>query len=71
MEAEDVSIGIVEPCGLLRAQHADMIDGPQAWEIIIVEDNTTPLKLMDLRNNITHLEADRRVIGLRRGLPLE
>src|SRR3954471_9580731 len=64
VDAKIIAFRILEPGGLLGAEHANMIDGFQPWKIIIFKYDASRLQRFDLRRDVTHFEADRRVVGL-------
>ncbi len=40
VDAQQIALGVLEPCGLLGTEHAYMIDGPESREIVILEHDS-------------------------------
>lgn len=64
MDAEEVALGVFEPRRLLRAEHADVVDGLEVGLVVILEHHVGLLELADAVGDVAHLNADRRVVGL-------
>ena len=65
VQAEDIAFRIVEPCGLFRPQHADVIDGLEAGEVVVVERHALLLKRLDRVRDVCDLPTHRGVFRLR------
>jgi hypothetical protein len=64
VNAEGVAFGILEPRGLLRAEHGDVIDGLEARQVVVGEHHAASLERADRGGDVLDLEAQRRVRSL-------
>src|SRR5260221_5324890 len=64
VDAERVPFGVLEPRGLFRAEHGDVIDGLEAWQIVVGEHHAARLERADRGGDVHDLEAQGRVRGL-------
>src|SRR3954469_23888021 len=64
MQAEDVAFGVLEPGGLLGSEHADVLDGLQARQIIVGEFHAARLEVADDAGAARDLEAQGGVLRL-------
>ncbi len=63
VDAEDVALRVLEPRGLLRSDHADVVDGLQAGQVVVLEHHAAVLELVDLLHHVGDLEAQGGVLG--------
>src|SRR5256885_389013 len=64
VQTEDVAFGVLEPRGLFGAEHGDVIDCLEAWQVVIGEHDTARLERADRGDDVLDLEAQGRVRGL-------
>src|SRR5438105_7553841 len=64
VQTEDVAFGVLEPRGLFGAEHGDVIDCLEAWQVVVGEYDTARLERADRGDDVLDLEAQRRVRGL-------
>src|SRR5690606_25899091 len=65
MDAKVVAFGVLEPGGLFGAQYADVTDGLQARQVVVLEDDAARFEIGDLGRDVVHAETDRGMFGLR------
>ena len=41
VDAQQIALGVLEPCGPFGTEHAYMIDGPESREIIVLEHDAS------------------------------
>src|SRR6266545_1256501 len=63
VETEDVLLGVLEPGGLLGAEDTDVLDGLQAWKVVVGELDPARLQPADGGGDVVDLEAQRGVLG--------
>src|SRR6266853_1723361 len=64
VNAERVAFGVLEPCGLFRAEHGDVIDGLESRQIVVGEHHAARLERADRGGDVFDLEAQGRMRGL-------
>jgi ATP-dependent Lhr-like helicase len=64
VDAEDVSLRILEPGRFFRAEDADLVDGSQAGQVVVFEDDAPRAELGHRCAGVGHFEADRGVLRL-------
>src|SRR5436309_9050202 len=64
VQAEDVAFRVLEPRGLFRAEHSDVIDRLEARQVVVGEHDTARLERADRGDDVLDLEAQGRMRGL-------
>ena len=65
MDAKDVALGVLEPRGLVGSDHSDVLHRLETGQIVVLEHHAALLQLLYFLHHVLHLEAQRRVLGLR------
>src|SRR5882762_11915948 len=64
VNAEGVAFRVLEPRGLFRAEHGDVIDGLEARQVVVGEHHAARFERADRGGDVLDLEAQGRVRGL-------
>src|SRR6266480_6982677 len=64
VQTKDVAFGVLEPRGLFRSEHGDVIDCLEARQVVVGEHDAARLERADRGGDVLDLEAERRMRGL-------